>query len=118
MILVATRSISLQEGLLALLAAITPSHTIEFVADTVEVLPKLTESPVDLVVLDADPFDDSTRLLRGQIQRVSPTTRLLILTDTVQQRYDATWPEAEVVLLKGACAADIATTIEQLLGIG
>src|SRR5512135_2729730 len=115
MILVATRSISLREGLRALLAAITPSQTIEFVDDMGEVLKKLTESPVDLVVLDADLPAVSAGIVLGQIKQVSPTAHLLVLADTVQQQQTAAPFEAEAVLLKGPTAAEIAATIERLL---
>ena len=118
MILVATRSTSLREGLLALLTAITPSQTIEFVDDLAEVLKKLIESPVDLVVLDADLPAVSTGIVLGQIKQVSPTAHLLVLTDTVQQQQTALELEAEAVLLKGTPAAEIAATIEQMLDIG
>lgn len=115
MILVATRSTSLREGLQALLAAVTPDQTIEFVGDFVEILRKLTQSPVDLVVLDADLPAVSTRRVLSQIKRASSATRLLVLTDTVQQQHTASQFDAEAVLLKGTAATEIASTIEHLL---
>ncbi len=118
MILVATRSISWQEGLLALLAAITPGQTIEFFGDTAEVLKKLSESPVNLVVLDADLPAVSTRMAVGQIKQVSPATHVMVLTDTVQQQRAAAQWGVEAVLLKGMAAAEIANTIERLLDHG
>ncbi len=115
MVLVATRSTSLREGLRALLAAITPDQTIEFVDDYVEVFRKLTQSPVDLVVLDADLSAVSARTALSQIKQVSSATRLLVLTDTVQQQHTVSPFEAEAVLLKGIAATEIASTIEHLL---
>ncbi len=115
MVLVATRSTSLREGLRALLAAITPDQTIEFVDDYVEVFRKLTQSPVDLVVLDADLSAVSARTALSQIKQVSSATRLLVLTDTVQQQHTVSPFDAEAVLLKGTAATEIASTIEHLL---
>ena len=117
MILVATRSISLREGLLALLAAITPGQTIALVGSTTEVPQQLSESPADLVVLDTDLLDMSTGMVVRQIKQVSPVTRLLLLTDTVQQQRAMSQFEAEAVLLKGTPAAEIAITIERLLDV-
>lgn len=115
MILVATRSISLRDGLLALLAAITPGQTIEFAGDMLEVSQQLSESSADLVVLDVDLLDRSTGRVVRQIRQVSSVTRLLLLTDTVRQQQSMSQFEAEAVLLKGTSAAEFANVIEQLL---
>ncbi len=115
MILLATRSISLRDGLLALLAAITPGHTIEFAGDVTEVARQLSESPADLVVLDADLLDKSTGMVVRQIKQVSSATRLLLLTDTVRQQQAMAQFEGGAVLLKGTSAAEIASAIERLL---
>lgn len=116
MILLATRSISLRDGLLALLAAITPGHTIEFAGDVTEVARQLGESPADLVVLDADLLDGAAGMVVRQIKQVSSVTRLLLLTDTVRQQQAMAQLEAGAVLLKGTSAAEIADAIERLLG--
>ncbi len=115
MIVVATTSIALREGLRALLAAITPEQTIEFTGDVTAVLTTVTHSPVDLVVLDAELPTVSTGMVLGQIKRVSPETRLLALTNTVQQQDSIARFDVEAVLLKGIAAIDIADTIERLL---
>jgi DNA-binding NarL/FixJ family response regulator len=117
MLLVATQSASLQEGLLALLAAITTKHPIAFASSLTEVLKKLAESPLDLIVLDADLLTVSTGMVLGQIKRTSSATRLLLLTDTVQQQQAMAQFEVEAVLLKGTSAAEIASAIEQLLAV-
>ncbi|MFN8597511.1 MAG: hypothetical protein U0559_15185 [Anaerolineae bacterium] len=115
MILVATRSMSLRDGLLALLAAINPAQPIEFVDDIAVLLTAVTQAPIDLIVLDADLPTVSTGMVSGQIKQASPHTRILILTDLIEPHDSPSHFEADAVLLKGIAATDMANTIERLL---
>jgi DNA-binding NarL/FixJ family response regulator len=116
MILVATRSTSLRDGLLMLLAAMAPERSSEHVDETT-LFDRLGEVPVELVVLDAELFGRSAESMLRQIAARSPATRCLILAETVLQQAELKQLSAEEVLLQGTPAAEIANAIERLLDI-
>jgi hypothetical protein len=118
MILVATQSTALGESLLNLLAAIAPDRSSERVTTMTAMLDQLTAAPVELIVLDAELLKDALASVLHQIETLAPTLHYLVLAETVEQHADLKRLGVKEVLLNGAPALEIATTIERLLDVG
>ena len=114
MILVATRSTSLRDGLLMLLAALAPERTRAPVDETT-LFERLAEESVELIVLDVELLDVSGENLLKRIEIASPATRCLILAETVRQQEELKRLDGKEVLLQGTPAAEIANVIERII---
>lgn len=69
----------------------------------------------DLVVLDANLPGNEDWIVLRQVKETWSQSRCLVLTDNAQQRHEAEFAGAEVVLPKGFRAARLFETIQGLL---
>ena len=116
--LLVTHSRDLAVGLAALLLSIPPIRHVERATGPDTLVERLRGTRPVLVVLDTAAIDAKLPDVLNTIHEVSPRTRFLVLSDTVneerQVRQEAP-PGAGTVVVKGADPERLADTIQHLL---
>ena len=115
-VVIATRSIPLADGLEALLKAIPQIEKVEIVRTIEHAVQRVEDIRPRILVLDLALAGKKPEALLEQIILLSPETLRVLLVDDVQ---DIKWlPQlAEAVLIKGVSPAAVATILANLLFI-
>jgi DNA-binding NarL/FixJ family response regulator len=88
---------------------------VRLVEDTPSALQVVTEHNPDLVLVDTNLSGNGVLHIPRQIKAMEAQSRCLILADNIQQQREAIIAGADAVLIKGAPAAKLFETIEELL---
>ena len=105
----------LRDGLAALLTTIPCISTVRQADDTPSALQVVTESYLDVVLLDAFLSGEGDWAVLRDIKARSPRTRCIVLVDSGRQQREARAAGADAALLKGFPARSLVATIERLL---
>ncbi len=113
-VVVATRSISLADGLEALLKAIPQIEKVETVRTVEQALQRIEEIRPRMLLLDLALAGTKPEAFLERIILLSPETMRVLLVDDMQ---DIKWlPQlAEAVLIKGVSPSAVATILTNLL---
>lgn len=113
-IVIATRSIPLANGLEALLKAIPQIEKVEIVRTIEQALHRVGEVKPRVILLDLSLAGKNPEALLEKITLLSPETLRVLLADDVQ---DIKWlpQSAEAVLVKGVSPSAVATILTNLL---
>ncbi len=113
-VVIATRSIPLADGLEALLKSIRQIEKVEIVRTMEDALQRIEEIKPRVLLLDLDLAGKKPETLLERIILLSPETLRALLVDDVQ---DIKWlPQfAEAILIKGASPSAVATILTNLL---
>jgi len=113
-VIVATRSISLADGLEALLKAIPQIEKMEIVRTMEDAMQRIEDIKPRILLLDLALAGKKPETLLEKIFLLSPETLRVLLVDDVR---DMKWqPQfAEAVLVKGASPSAVATILTNLL---
>lgn len=114
LVLIVARPGPLRDGLRALLTAIPQIDRIVQADDMPAALDVIAEHRPALVLVDCIPRSDEWCTAVRRVKVESPQTRTIALAEDVQQQ-QAAQAMADVVLLKGAPAAELYATLERLL---
>lgn len=114
LVLIVARPGPLRDGLRALLTAIPQIDRIIQIDDIAVALSVIAEQRPALVLLDCIPRSVEWCTAVRRVKVESPETRTIVLAEDVLQQ-QAAQAAADVVLLKGASAADLYATVERLL---
>lgn len=104
----------LRDGLRALLLAMPEVEWVVEHEDAVLAVQELARSHPHLALVDAESFGGHIRGLLDEVRRVSPTTRRIALAGTVDQIRDLETPLAELFIVHGTSAAEVAAAIQRL----
>lgn len=104
----------LRDSLRALVAA-TPLSLVTAVDDATEALANIAVCAPALVLIDYDATDPAVWALVRALVAAHPSTRHIVLVDTVEEQRQAVAAGAVVVLLKGFPASRLAAVIRSLL---
>lgn len=113
--LIAARPLSLRYSLLALLARLPQIDSVQSVEDARLMLTVVTTTQPQLIVLDVHLLGESVKPVLDQLKTIAPQTRLVVLVDQVEQQQELQATSADLVLLKGHPAAELFTSVAQLL---
>jgi len=113
-VVIATRSIPLADGLDALLRAIPQIDKVEIVRSIEQALQRVEEIKPRILLTDLTLAGNKPEALLEKIILLSPETMRVLLVDDVQ---DVKWlPQfAEAILVKGAAPSSFATILTNLL---
>jgi DNA-binding NarL/FixJ family response regulator len=113
-VVIATRSIPLADGLEALLKAIPQIEKVEIVRTIEQAVQRVEEAKPRALLLDLALAGKKPEALLEQIIMLSPETLRVLLVDDV---HDMKWqPQfAEAILIKGVSPSAFATTLTNLL---
>lgn len=116
--LLVTRSRELAVGLAALLLSVPPIRHVERATARDALLDRLRGSKPGLVVLDTEAVGPDVSGVVQAIHAISPTTRYVILGNTVQEVREANEYAADkmgAAIVKGTDPKGLTATIERLL---
>jgi DNA-binding NarL/FixJ family response regulator len=115
-VVIATRSIPLADGLEALLKAIPQIKKVEIVRTIEYAVQRVEDIKPKILLLDSSLAGNKPEALLEKIILLSPETMRVLLVDDVQ---DIKWlPQlAEAVLIKGASPSAVATILTNLLSV-
>lgn len=105
----------LWNGLWSLLRTIPQIKIITETLDPSALMNDGNEMPADLILLDANLFDEDAWMAVTDMRREWPQTHFIVLTESDAQRKNAQKSGAELVLPKGYPAAKLITLIEDLI---
>ena len=113
-VVIATRSIPLADGLEALLKAIPQIEKVEIVRTMEDALQRIEDKKPRILLLDLTLAGKNPEALLERILLFSPETLRVLLVDDVQ---DIKWqPQfAEAVLIKGVSPSAVAASLTNLL---
>jgi DNA-binding NarL/FixJ family response regulator len=113
-VVVATRSIPLADGLESLLKSIRQIEKVEIVRTMEDALQRIEDIKPRIFLLDLDLAGKKLEALLEKISLLSPETMRVLLVDDVQ---DIKWlPRfAEAILIKGISPSAVATILTNLL---
>ena len=113
-VVIATRSIPLADGLEALLKAIPQIEKVEIVRTMEDALQRIEDKKPRILLLDLTLAGKTPEALLERILLFSPETLRVLLVDDVQ---DIKWqPQfAEAVLIKGVSPSAVAASLTNLL---
>jgi DNA-binding NarL/FixJ family response regulator len=113
-VMIATRSIPLADGLNALLKAIPQIEKVETVSTIEQAMQRVKEIKPRMLVLDLVLAGKKPEALLEKIAFLSPLTLRVLLVDDVQ---DVVWQPhfAEAILVKGVSPSAFATILTDLL---
>jgi DNA-binding NarL/FixJ family response regulator len=113
-VVIATRSIPLADGLNALLTAIPQIEKVETVSTIEQAMQRVEEIKPRMLLLDLVLAGKNPEALLEKITLLSPVTLRVLLVDDVQ---DVKWQPhfAEAVLVKGVAPSSFATILTDLL---
>lgn len=116
-VLILARPGPLRDGLRALLLAMPQIESVVEQEDARLAVEEVARNRPDLALVDAESSGNQTRRLLDEIQQASPVTRRIVLAGTVHQKHDLEAPSAELIILHGTPAAEVAATIEELAAL-
>jgi DNA-binding NarL/FixJ family response regulator len=113
-ILIVTRSVTLQQGLSALLASLPEISSVKTILDVSNAIPWIESHQPGVALLDMALQANDLRAALEKIHALSPRTQRVLLLDHVK---DVRWiPQyAEAILIKGAHPSAVASTVSNLL---
>lgn len=113
-IVIATRSISLANGLDALLKALPQIDRVSVVKSLEEMCQQVAERNPSVVMIDTSLLGKDPEALLEKLHTLSPSTQRVLLADDVQA---LKWMprHAEAILLKGISPAAVTTIMTNLL---
>lgn len=113
-IVIASRSIILQQGLCALLECLPGVATIKALGSLQSAYACIEERQPKIFLLDENLVMKNPKPVLDKIRSLSPRTQRILLADDVQS-VNLLLTHAEVVLIKGIQPSAIASTITELL---
>jgi len=113
-ILIITRSVTLQQGLAALLESLPGITKVKAIHELTNAYPWIESNRPRIVLVDAVLLGKDPQAALGKIQTCSPQTQRVLLADDVQSvnrvpRY------AEAILIKGIAPTAVAEIVSNLL---
>lgn len=113
-VIIATRSVPLADGLNALLKAIPQIEKVEIVGTIEQAMQRVEETKPRVILLDLSLAGKRPQALLEKILLLSPETLRVLVVDGIQ---DMKWqPQfAEAILIKGVSPSTVATLLTNLL---
>lgn len=113
-VIIATRSVPLADGLNALLKAIPQIEKVEIVRTIEQAMQRVEETKPRVILLDLSLAGKRPQALLEKILLLSPETLRVLVVDGIQ---DMKWqPQfAEAILIKGVSPSTVATLLTNLL---